>query len=223
MAIANLSCLLGIHRPKQKMKRPTIAKLNSQLGNHKCLQTHHEIATGNWNSQLGIQECVKTYYEMTTGNFNSQLGIHKWWKTHHEMATGNLTPFGELKIYKPNGEGRDRGALPCQGASADWLALSMRNHRNGATLPGTPHFRRLSAFPSSLSPSLSPLAPCPLLSCALSPFLTFSPSHFLLSFSFIPCSKSPDLFFCLSFERIIQTSSDERGVMEIITCTLTRL
>ena len=99
----------------------------------------------------------------------------------------------------------------------------MRNHRNGATLPGTPHFRRLSAFPSSLSPSLSPLAPCPLLSCALSPFLTFSPSHFLPSFSFIPCSKSPDLFFCLSLERIIQTSSDERGVMEIITCTLTRL
>ena len=47
---------------------------------------------------------------MTTGNLNSQLGIHKWWKTHHEMATGNLTPFGELKIYKPNGEGRDRGA-----------------------------------------------------------------------------------------------------------------
>ena len=47
---------------------------------------------------------------MTIGNLNSQLGIHKWWKTHHEMATGNLTPFGELKIYKPNGEGRDRGA-----------------------------------------------------------------------------------------------------------------
>ena len=47
---------------------------------------------------------------MTIGNFNSQLGIHKWWKTHHEMATGNLTQFGELKIYKPNGEGRDRGA-----------------------------------------------------------------------------------------------------------------
>ena len=80
-----------------------------------------------------------------------------------------------------------------------------------------PPLLRFSVIAVSLSFSFGPLSPSLLCSFVPSPF---SPSHFLPSFSFIPCSKAPDLSFCLSFERIIQTSSDERGVMKFITCIL---
>ena len=156
---------------------------------------------------------------MTTGNFNSQLGIRKWWKTYHEMATGNLTPFGHLKIYKPNGEGRDRGAPLAQAhLLVDWHCRAKSSKWGDPAWPSPfpPHLR-FSVIAVSLSFSFGPLSPSLLCSFVPSPF---SPSHFLLSFSFIPWSKVPDFAFCLSVERIIQTSSDERGVMKIITCIL---
>ena len=121
-----MKCRLGISIPKwefvnvqEHIMKWLFGDFNSQLGIHKWSKTYHEVTIGNLNSQLGIHKCTKTYYEIAIGNFNSQLGIHKWSKTYYEMAIGNLTPFGELKIYKLNGEGRACGAPACHGASAD--------------------------------------------------------------------------------------------------------
>ena len=113
---------------------------------------------------------------MTTGNFNSQLGIRKWWKTYHEMATGNLTPFGHLKIYKPNGEGRDRGAPLAQAhLLVDWHCRAKSSKWGDPAWPSPfpPHLR-FSVIAVSLSFSFGPLSLSLMCSFALSHLLTFS-------------------------------------------------
>ena len=154
---------------------------------------------------------------MAIGNFNSQSGIYKWANAYHEMATGSVTSFGELELYGLSGRGEPVGRPLAK------VHLLIDSHcRCAISKRGDP------AWPSSffayflfsvLAVSLSVFVLWRFLPFFSVLFLPFSPSHFLPSFPFPLFSKSPFLLFSLSLEPIIQTSSNQRGAIQIIMCT----